>query len=49
MTTLDFGPATPLTSGPGVGARPNWTPDNVGVVFERLLDGTRGLYHTDSG
>ncbi len=44
MTTLDFGPATPLTSGPGVDVRPNWTPDSAGVVFERLLGGTRGLY-----
>ena len=44
MTSLDFGPATPLTSGPGVDVRANWTPDSAGVVFERLLGGTRGLY-----
>ncbi len=44
MTPLTFGPAIQLTSGPGVDVRPNWTPDSAGVVFERLLGGTRGLY-----
>ena len=44
MTGLDFGPAIPLTSGPGTDVRPNWTPDSAGVVFERLLGGTRGVY-----